>query len=702
MPENPYIIPPYGSSGPRLHGWLLSALQEGEAWLRAQQPATEWQSIQDLLAVRDPVLGNLGNAQWSRTNYNKSKRIAREMVASLTNFRHEGEFVVEHNQELYDQASALTKLDQAWYENCGGYSRYREGMQYGVAFGTTYFSQEWDKHFHGPNLGDIRIEALAPDDVYFIQLPKNHDIQQAYAVIIRREMPINLARRIYSKTNASFAARLQPDRQAPGWIDKGLRKVQQLLGGSPVLNLGRDRRDKGAFPTVDIFHAYIMDDSINMQGTPVQMGAYGTNWSYTVPSYGSEIPTGVGGGTRTATEDDAALFPLRRLTIFSRSVDFPAYDGSSPWWHGQAPVTRVRFNDWPWEAMGASLIGDTKGLQAQIEGIMDDVEDSSHARLDPPMLYDDQQVNKAWADAINPRKSGVRAAANLQMGKTLEVLGEQWQYEVPQWVPEWIKAQEERMDYLTGTPDLIAVAKAKQVPSESTLEKLLEMAGPLVQDLIRNIEEPLRDLGNQRKSMYFQFYTVNRILRISGAFGKEAENFAFSPDLIVPNKADESQEHRTSRSRRYLHEFKYAITQSGVNEIHRLATKLFYLQLMKAGFPISWWTFAEIAQIPNFGPLPNDANGKPVQNEMEKWVAQKHIEAELQEELSQAAQGAIAPAPGGGNGAGPGGAAGPKGAPQGPSIGQPQQTGRPPVNTGAARIVQKDGGTRSTITTTEE
>jgi hypothetical protein len=103
---------------------------------------------------------------------------------------------------------------------------------------------------------------------------------------------------------------------------------------------------------------------------------------------------------------------------------------------------------------------------------------------------------------------------------------------------------------------------------------------------------------------------------------------------------------------------------------------------MKSGFPISWWTFAEIAQIPNFGPAPMDKEGKPVQNEMEKWIAQKHIERELAEELGAATEGRQVPS-----------AAGPP-TPPGPP-------GRPPANTGEARIQQKDGGTRSTITTTE-
>lgn len=693
--ENPYIIPPYGAASDRVHGWLLESLQEGQSWLRAQQPATEWQAILDLLSVPDTAF--VGR---SRVGYNKAKRLAKEMVASLTNFRHEGEYKVEHDKNLYAQAQALTKLDQAWYDETHAYARYREVMQYAVSLGTGYLVQEWDKHFHSPFKGDIRLTALSPEDVFCIQMPKDHDLQRAYMVIIRYELPINLARRIYASTNPSFAARLQPDRNEPGWLEKGLKKVQSLLGGSPVLNLGRDRRDRGAFPTVDIFHAYTMDDSINSSGSTRTMGTFGTNWSYEVPSVGSDIPTELrDGGAPTykkATVGHALLFPLRRLSIFSRSVNFPCYDGSSPWWHGKAPLVRFRFNDWPWEALGQSLIGDVRGLQRSVESILEDVEDSSHARLDPPILYDDTHVSKPWAEAINPRKAGVRAAAPLNQGTIAQVFGEQWQYETPSWIPQFVADLETKMDYLTGTPDLVAVAKAKQVPSESTLEKLLEMAGPLVQDMIRNVEEPLHQLGTMRLSYYFQFYTSARMMSIAGDYGKDGESFAFTPELIVPLKADETPEARQTRVRRYLHEFQYAISQSGVNEIHRLSTKLFYLQLMKAGFPIDWWTFAEIAQIPNFGPKPDGTDGKPVGTVMEAWIAQQHMQRELAADLAADTGGS----PMGAQPPAKPGTPSPTPTPAPGGTGKPQE-GRPPVNTGPAKIVQKDNGARSTVTTTD-
>jgi len=670
-----YSIPAFGSPASTVHGWLLEAADEGAAWLRTQRPATEWQRVLDALAPSDQTqkISNL-----SGCGYNKTKRIARELVASLGNFHYDGSFKVEYDQNLYETAEHLTKRDRIWFRQARINRAFRQLLQYGVAFGTAYAYQTWDKHFWGPYRGDIRLTALSPEDVTFVQLPRDHDVQQAYVVLIREELPINLARRRFYPENPAFANALNPDRDAPGWVEKGLRKVQALIGGSPIFKYtGRDRnKDTASFPTVDIFHAYIADDSINTGPVPRTMGDPDCNWSYTVPVYGSDIPTGKRDDNgsmimRRAREEDCRLFPLRRYCIFSRSVDFPCVDTTSPWWHGQVPIARFRFGDWAWEPLGSSLIADVLTMQEGIEGIMRDVEDSSRARMDPPSVYDDTKVSKAWAEAVNPRRAGIRVAADINFGEIYKILGQQWQYEVPTWIPEWIRAQEARMDYLAATPDLVAIAKAKQVPSEGTLEKLMEMAGPLVQDMIRGVEDPQYELGEMRKALYLQFDTRSRWMQLTGPDG--SEDFYFEPDKIVPaGPIGETLEARRDRLKLHLNQFHYHLSQSGVNEIHRLATKLFYLQLMKIGFPLDPWSFARIAQIPAFGKEPEGPDGKPITTVLEKWVAWQHIKRELAEEL--------------GDGAGAG-------------SGQQRQPGRPQVNRREGRIQQKDGGTRSTIVT---
>ena len=89
------------------------------------------------------------------------------------------------------------------------------------------------------------------------------------------------------------------------------------------------------------------------------------------------------------------------------------------------------------------------------------------------------------------------------------------------------------------------------------------------------------------------------------------------------------------------------------------------LQLQKTGFPMDPWTLAEAFDVPNFGSPPVGAR-----TVMERWLAWMRMQAEIKQ--------ALAP-------------------PQAP--GQGKGGGRPNSNSKSPHIQNKDGGTRSTIST---
>lgn len=703
-----YEIPRFGLyGGDYLLGWLLEAQQEGQNWLNAQYPA---QAVPTILELLSDIQAQTDIEGYSNVRYPKTKRTAREIVATLGNFRHEGEFKTVWDRTLYDNAHTLTNLDRHWYAQTRAHRVYRSAIQYAVATGTAYIWQTWDPFFWGATRGDIRLEVLSPLDVTFIQLPRDHDMQRAYIVLVREEMPLNLAQRVYGRTNPSFAAALKPDRSQPGWIQKGIRRVQQFL--SPALRVAGSvgRQNDSSFPTVDIFHAYTMDGAINLGDQAIKMGVPNTNWEYTVPYVGQEVP-GDNGKMRKANPEDCALFPFRRHTIFSRTA--VCTDGSGEYWHAKAPIARLRFGDWAWQALGTSTVGDLKSLEVGIVELMRNMEDSNAARLNPPYLYDDDVVGDSWAQTFNPRRAGARAKAPVTTrGNPIVFPVDPSIYNVPDQIPAYIEAQEGRMDYLSGVRDLVAIAKAKQIPSSDTLEKLLEMAGPIVQDLVRAVEDPLFDLGNMRLSLYYQFYTKGRMITTTGPDGVAVDE-QFLPELLLPYKlreVDGRLEHAESLKNhiariqglsrldymlermRLIENFSYEVTESGINEINRMSTRLLYLQLQKAGFPLSSWTLAKICNIPNFGPPPAGTN-----TEYERWVAEQRMKMELQIELQkelataqmQAQQEAQPPTAGGvleglGRVAAAGGRPGP---------------GRPPSFEKEPRLVQKDSGTRTSVVT---
>jgi hypothetical protein len=671
-----YQCPAWGSSNATLSGYLREAVSEGEAWLGAQKPASEYASLIERIGPQDPARDLSGQ---SNVSYAKTERLAREMVAALTSFSHVGEFKPTVSQDRYNQAGVLTKLDRNWFNLEQTYDAIRTMGQLGITLGTAYGWQTWDPHFYGEYKGDIRLTALTPQNVTFVQLPNDHDIQRAYITLIREELPITLAKRIYRRTNAAFAEALAPDRDAPGWIAKGLRKVQEFL--SPALRVRGMRPGEmdqnSSFPTVDIFHAYVNDGTINTSGAPITMGPPNTNWTYTVPSLGDEMPTALINQatgqpwTRPADHADALLFPLRRYIIFARSTDLVCYDNTSPWWHGLTPLVRLRFNDWPWEALGRSCVGMVRSMEDSATAIMQGTEDSIAARLDPPRLVNDQAVAPGFAEAFNTRRGGTSANVDLSQGDVLKFPVPAEYYDVPTWIHDYLKWLDDRMEYLTGARDLTAIAKAKQVPSSDSMEKLLEMAGPLVQDMVRAIVMPLQQLGEMRKSDYFQFYTYERLLQTINDVGED-EDWLFQPEQLVGRIEGEALPQRRQRQRRLLGEFTYRVTQSGITEINRMSTKLFFEQLRSKGFPIDWWTIAKVAQLPNFGALPKklDKDGNVSDEEahsiLERYFAQLRLQAEAQEKYGG---------------------------------GQPPAKGRPPSGHASPHIVSKDRGTRTTTAT---
>lgn len=664
MPQKDYLAPAYGSSGDRLAGWLREAVQEGDAWLLAQRPAGEWESIIKRIGAQPSEydLDGQSNAQ-----YNKTERVAREIVASLGVFSQVGEIKPYASTDLYTKAGYLTKIDHAWLKRPVTVDAHRSLLQSAVALGTCYAWQDWDRNADGPYRGDVRLRALSPQHVTFVQLPADHDIQKAYVTIIREELPINLAKRKYAVTNRAFADALVPDRNSPSWITKGLKRVQEFL--SPVLQVagrkpGTD--DDASFPTVDIYHAFILDGSINDTGQRIQMAA-NTNWAYSVPYYGEPLPTALINPrtgepfTRSADAEDCLLFPLRRYCIFAKCTDIVCSDGSSPFWHGQTPLVRLRFNDWPWEALGRSCVGMIRTIEDSANAIMQGIEDSVAGRLDPAGIYDESLVSKGFAENFNPRKAGARAAADLSQGEVIKFPVAPQYYDVPSWVTQWWDKLDDRMDYLTGARDLAALAKAKQLPSGDSMEKLLEVSGPLVQDMVRALVSPLQQLGTMRIALYLQFYTGERIIDATDADGEPAD-WQYKPSLLVTHGATDTPDQRNTRMKQLVRDFRYSVEQSGISEINRMTTKLFFLQLMKLGFPIDPWTIAKVAQIPRFGDAPHGTNSV-----IERWVAFKRMMAEFAEEF------------GGGDQKG--------------ARGRPNSGHQPP------HLESKDGGTRTTVAT---
>lgn len=704
--------------------WLKEAVREGETFIRNQTSYQDYERAKNIIAgVHEAKIP----MQLSRVTVNLTKRLVREIVGTMSNLRPLWGFDTD-NKDFDVQVNILNKLLMNWYMTTFADRWIKKWAQYAAVFGTGYAGPDWHSDFWTQGRGDIVLKIYSPEDVLPTQVPKDGDIQRAYAVTLHEEVPLNLARAMFPTKSHLIV----PDRSAPSGLRKGLGKMASFL--SPVLNrfAANTKTRKvtdSTFPVVDIYQTYILDLSVNEGPDPIVMGEPGTYWNYTVPVLGSQIPDGVDDQglpkTRTASVQDAMLYPFRRLITWCNSAELR--DGPSYWWHGKVPAVKLAFDNWAWEFNGYSMTRDLHTLQESNDSLKRAMDDSANARLRPAIQYDDRTLSKSLVESLDTRLPGQAVGVDFTVGdKPMRPLLDATYYDIPQIIPALVQGNEEMMKYLSGVNDFSAITKANQLPSSDTVEKIFEQAGAMVTDVFREVEAALGELGGMMKGMFFQFYDTGRRLQELGTEGlTEEDRDYYDPKNLVPdhlpheNPDTPSSYTRVQRALKYMRGLFFKVSPNSMHKITQMATQLRYIQLQKIGVPLDPWTMAQVNDIPNFGRPPQGAN-----TVFEKWVAFEKIKAELTGEtqatvqailaqsqmmiqqqammlqqlqaLQGAASGAVGGALGGGGGAPGGGASETPGGPS-PALGQ-NFPGRPPDMNGTPTVEQKDGGTRSTIT----
>jgi hypothetical protein len=711
MPNNPtqtpplsaplnYLIPPANSDAKAKLAVIDRLLSQGEAFIRSQR------AFDDMEQAIEVIAGTRAKrpAKLSQLHLNRIKRQIREVVGSLSNLKPLWGY--KSDNPLYDRhVEIINKLILAWWHYQFVDRSIREALQYAAVLGTGYITMGWDKDLWFTGRGDIKLTAHGPKDILPVGLPADNDLNKAYAVIIRTEVPLSQAVAMYPE----HAPYLVPDRDGPSWFAKAKEKVQRFA--SPVLNFASTITAAGTeiFPTIDIFNIYVRDTSVNYSGADIPMGDPGTNWAYKVPWVGKQVPTGTlkPDGTPQMHEigpDEALMYPRLRLITCTRTHVIK--DGPSPWWHGRIPVVQFRLDDWPWDFLGYSLARDTISINDAVNSLYRSVVDSANVRLRPPVWFDRDVVGKGMIDRFDPRQPGSKLEMNSSAGvqEPIKPIFDPSQFDVPQWIPEVIQGLEERSDYFVGVQDLTALAKARQTPSADSVEKLMEIAGPLVYDMSRNMERSLRDLGELFKSMVFQFYTAARKVQVLGPDGLTEEDFDFDPDLMIPShlpweSPDDgpSQYNRIKRAEWHQNNFVMHIVPNSLHQVTQMTRKLLFLQLQRSGVPIDPWTLAEVFDIPNFGRPPDGAN-----TVVERWEAWQRIVAEIQVSIQmQTMQMAAMGSPQGQAMMALGQMGQAMGAEQGGNAGHPGP-GRPPTGQSPPEFQIKNNGDGSQRTTISE
>lgn len=699
MARDNYIMPSRRESEDTRLGRLREFVQEGDSFLKCQR------GYKDLGSALDILSGDEGEkipSTLSNLYINRLKRQIREIIAVESNIRPLWGYKCD-DPRYFSQNKVLNDLLQGWWLGTFADRSIREALQWAAVLGTGWVQPVWEKGFWTAGRGDIRLHVYGPRDVKPVQIPRDLDIQRAYAVVIATEVPINLARSMYPQ----YAARIKPDRGEPSYVRRGLSRISKFL--SPVLRLHEKESEDvpSGYPTVDIFNAYIMDSAINTSGRVQPMGEIGSNWYYEVPYMGMDIPTNIrdqGGNplTRKATWEDCRLYPNRRLVTFTNSCIL--YDDTSPYWsagRGGVPLVKFTTDDWPWEFLGFSCLRDGQSIQRAINELSRAVQDKVNVSLRPPIGYDPNIVSPQLGERFDPRQPGRRVKMDLSMGEGLKSLLPPELYRIYPEVMQQIQFLVQQQDYMLAIPDMTALAKAQQIPASESVEKILEANGPIVTDISRGMERSLRDLGEMVKVMFFQWYDAKRRFELLGPGGNTVEDYDYDPGSMIPSHlpgedwTKPSPMSAAERLRKFHAQFSFRVVPNSLHQITQMSRKLMFVQLWRAGYPIDPWTMGEQLDIP-FGPSPEGADS--IHDRWMAWLAENSQFTATIQALAQVRAASILGMSGMGAPAGPGGGEGGGGAKPNGGPGLPRKSeGRPPTAGKPPHIEQKDGGTRSTI-----
>jgi hypothetical protein len=697
LPNKEWQVPSAVTDEVHRIGWLNELCDEGLAWYRSQRGTRDNNAALEVLSGRDTT--NRPSADYrSKVAPNRLKRNIREVTGTMAKLRPMWGYHSD-NTAYKPMAGMLNKVTKAVYLE-GFFDRnIRDALNYAAATGRGWIRPIYRRDMYGTGQGNIKLLTYGAPCVLPYQLPSDNDWQSAYACTYLDEMPIAMAHGMFP----SFQHRLFANSSRYWYANDGVRGA--ATGNIWQRMFGRIKRPAGetALPDllVPIRYTYVIDLSINTTKSVIPMGEPNSSWFYEVPYVGMDIPVGLDGNGhmlhRKANENDARLYPTRRLII--SSVDCIPYDGPSFDWHGMFPGVSFCPDYWPWEPNGFSMVHDGFELNESIKEVYRGCMDKVRAGMRPSIAYDTNAIARKDAASIDPMMPDGRFGYD---GNAVDAAHPPFQPSMPPEVmkidPIWIQfAQllETQLDNQMALGEIMNLAKVRGVGSMDELEKALEVSGPIVEEMSRSMEPPMRDLGVMVKFLVFQYFNNSRVMQYVGLDGITPEVFDYDPTSIIPSHLAGEDPSRPSahsalhRARVLAGNMRFFILPNTLHEMAQMSMKLALLQMKKANVKMDSQTIGEAFNVPNYGTI----DGATV---IDRWKREQEMDIEQAGRMELVKQGVAATiqAMSGQDGSGPPTQSIPPG---GTGPGKPTPEGRPSTDAKPAKIESKDGGTRSTI-----
>lgn len=645
--QKSWQAPSFMASPTERMAWIEEAcIGEGESWLKGQ---TAYQDIPKGLDIVSGKLDASANQQRSSLNINHAKYCLRKIIGTLADVRQVGQFTSD--AKFYkSQAEMFNKVAKAVALEAEFPYKLRMALQYMSVTSCGYLWPRWTRKDAGYGEPGAEFLPMGLLDVLPVQMPSDNNLQGCYTVTGVVFMPVWEAHGKFPQ----FQTELLPiaRRKYTSTISaRRLDLAERFRYGEPS--------DNWANLYCEIRYTFINDLSINETGQKIPMGEWKvdsggnpteplTSWSYMVPYLGQEIPYARDAQgnlkTKKAEVEDCRIYPFKRLSITSRGMKQPMYDGPAKDWSGLFPFARYCADDWPWEPSGFSLVHDIYSVERARQTLERGVDQIAQHRVDPGFAYDRSMgMPDTTAETLDIFETRKRVGVDGDPSKVISLLAPDTLLEIKPWVTEMIKYLRDSEDAQLGLNEVSNLAEFKANLTSESLDKALSLVGPLVKDISYGMERSTATVWNILKFMIPQYMTTARVIQYIGPDNVTPETYDFDPESIIPSHgADEIMGYdkskpvgqqvvlptdsfytKVERGRKFAQNLRLLSVPHTMHEITQSQEQLKYLTLYRSGFPISSYDVAKKLNIENYGEI----NGATMHD---RWIAEQEEKLQLQ------------------------------------------------------------------------
>jgi hypothetical protein len=314
------------------------------------------------------------------------------------------------------------------------------------------------------------------------------------------------------------------------------------------------------------------------------------------------------------------------------------YDGPMWDWCGRVPLVKFAADSWPFGEF--SMVHDLAPVGEAINEIERIIHQMIRRRYRPPMKYNYRAVDRSKAKSFNI-DSDNRIGYNGMEGTGENVMTPLMPkdfYAVEGYVYEFVKYLVEALDDQAGRQSSVALSKIKGMAGGDSLERLLELVGPIVKGIAREMERSMRDLADMFKYLVYQYMTTPQLMKIVGEGNLTPENFDYDPGNMVPSHLPgERKDHpsvytKMQRAKWACEHIDFVVQAGTMHELTQMSQKLLFLQLYRSGFKISSYDLAEVLRLGNYGVIEGSTMRERWRNEkMEELFDMAQIQKAMQE-----------------------------------------------------------------------